>query len=124
MGLTNGLYEVVVSYGANCETQTLQIQVGPANSLEDQLSAGILSFDLFPNPANGFFMIEMELSPGLRGPLVWELNDLQGRHVEAGFLSKDQLIRERIDLGGISPGVYFFTLETEQGRFSQKVIIY
>lgn len=80
------------------------------------------SFDIFPNPSNGKFMIHQNtLSSGtvsvhictVLGNVVYVVKDLFG--------NKKQ--KKELDLTFLSPGVYFITINSEEASFSEKLII-
>ncbi len=73
------------------------------------------SFNLFPNPNNGYLTIQSPVFPA-------ELNvfDINGKQVLSQTISALETV---VDLSGITNGVYQLNIKTEQNSFNHKVII-
>lgn len=75
--------------------------------------------NIYPNPVNqGQFKIQTEMP--FDQPASWTLRDVQGRTVRQGQLA-DAV--ETISVAGLEAGMYFFEVETKQGRGVQKLMI-
>lgn len=80
---------------------------------------GAVQFKVYPNPVSqGQFKIQTEIS--FDQPAAWTLRDVQGRTVCQGRLAD---AGETISVAGLEAGMYFFEVETKQGRGVQKLII-
>jgi hypothetical protein len=74
-----------------------------------------LPFSLFPNPAKDFLKVSFEGNSSVPA----RLTDMQGRILRSILLHPD----DRIDLGGINPGVYILTMQMKGNPVSRKVIL-
>jgi hypothetical protein len=78
-----------------------------------------VQFRVYPNPLNqGQFKIQTEMP--LDQPAAWTLRDVQGQTVRQGQLAD---AGEPISVAGLEAGMYFFEVETKQGRGVQKLMI-
>jgi hypothetical protein len=78
-----------------------------------------VQFTVYPNPVSqGQFKIQTEMP--FDQPAAWTLRDVQGRTVRQGKLTD---AGEPISVAGLEAGMYFFEIETKQGRGVQKLII-
>lgn len=77
----------------------------------------ITLFKIYPNPGMGNF--RFELSDNIQQPLTIQIMDLTGKlvHEEKFYNNRNELI---LNLPG---GTYLFTVETDQTRITQKIII-
>lgn len=66
---------------------------------------------IYPNPSQGSFTVEIE-APG-----QFKIVDAIGRVVQQGDISGKTTIR------GLLPGVYFITIQTEEKRHTQKLLV-
>lgn len=75
--------------------------------------------NIYPNPVNqGQFKIQTEMP--FDQPAAWTLRDVQGRTVCQGQLAD---AGETISVAGLEAGMYFFEVETKQGRGVQKLMV-
>lgn len=88
------------------------------DGIEDDMG---LTLDVFPNPSNGQFMVDMKFLQPTRVHLG--LYDLKGRLVADKRLPHLSAQRERIDLSGASKGIYLLKLETERGTAYRKLVL-
>jgi hypothetical protein len=66
---------------------------------------------IYPNPSQGSFTVEAE-APG-----QFKIVDAIGRVVQQGNISG------KTTINGLLPGVYFITFQTEEKRYTQKVVV-
>ena len=115
--LNTGIYNVLLEViNGNCTSlDSLEINVG----LNGISSINFEDINIFPNPSNGNFIIELK---GLRnskgdleilnnlGQAIYKLNTIQEINV--------------IDLNTFSKGIYFIKISMEDYSFHKKIIIY
>jgi hypothetical protein len=77
-----------------------------------------LQFDAYPNPASE--SITIQLHNENFNPAAIRLLDLTGRLVESPFQTGNDFIR--LDLKGLSPGIYFLELSWGDKRGLKKII--
>ena len=78
-------------------------------------STDAISFELYPNPANGWFMVETAVT----APTSLVVTDVTGKQIHT-----QQLVdgKSSIELNLPAAGVYFVTLTNEQGQVSRKLV--
>jgi hypothetical protein len=87
----------------------------PANVTEQQT----MSATIYPNPVrDGQFSVR--LSTPAASPLPWILHDIKGKAVLNGELSESE---DLIVCPDLKPGLYFFEIQSPQGRSVQKMIV-
>lgn len=87
----------------------------PASLAEQQT----MSATIYPNPVrDGQFSVR--LSTPAASPLPWILHDIKGKAVLSGELSESE---DLIVCPDLKPGLYFFEIQSPQGRSIQKLIV-
>lgn len=79
-----------------------------------------LGFNLFPNPSNGRFTIELE-SQDSNAKFQYQVINLAGQSIKSGNLDSKE-----VDLGNIKPGIYILQLNSLNSRVKpgfKKIII-
>lgn len=99
---TNGCYIKDYSFGS----QTLSI-----NDIE---LAGV---SIYPNPANDIITVENNL---LNEEVQLQLTDVLGKELKTGKLTNK---RVTIDVSDVQEGIYFLNCNTDNKRFTKKIII-
>lgn len=91
-----------------------------ASLTEDLL---VESFNVYPNPANDFVQMDLALFDRA-GDASYQLLDLMGRNVLEGDLAPNQVnYHERIDLNGLSTGLYTLQVSAGSLSLSRKIVI-
>lgn len=83
----------------------------------------INQLEVIPNPASDYVFVDIDSSGNMKAHLSF--SDLKGKVMKKGdfyFLSKGK-IRKTIDISNLSNGVYFMRLTTDNGVFTQKLIV-
>jgi subtilisin-like proprotein convertase family protein len=112
--LSNGSYQVVVKDENGC---TVTTSLTPS----DELYPG-LSFELFPNPNDGFFTLKIEL-PEPRS-LRFALYDVMGRMAHEGHADAPvRHFQQSFDLRHLSGGVYQLQLSDGDRRGMKRLVI-
>lgn len=96
----------------NNSNDTLLLLYCVKNNLVSKLD--VFSIVIQPNPADNWFEIHHPLS----SPFEWKLLDIQGKRITSGNEKNVTILTENL-----SNGVYFITINTEQGLISRKIII-
>lgn len=115
--MESGTYTVAAVDNANCVvTDQITVTVDAClglNNLEDE------AFQLFPNPSNGDFTIQLSTSSTIQAV---DIIDLQGKIVYNHNLnhSSDSL---KIDIRGLDSGVYFVRILTPESTFQKQVVV-
>ncbi len=112
-GLTAGSYTVIV-YDDNGCSDTLTIDVGTQVSVPDMDD---LTFNMYPNPSQGSFTIEMSLLPS---NMSIEITTIEGKTV-----LKEEVIsnKQNFNLDGIEKGIYLAILRSNNHKWSTRLII-
>lgn len=105
----NGLYHVEVVDENGCPLSSPEYEVTNRTNIKDINAQGIF---IYPNPVKNVLTIKS------KQPLRSSVRDMQGRVVI------NESVREKVDMTGLSSGLYFLVLEDlNQGAFyTQKVI--
>jgi hypothetical protein len=83
---------------------------------------GVKSLNISPNPATDFLMIRAYNSKDQQIQLL--LNDMTGKNLmKETFQAQKGNIEKSLDVSNLNAGMYFFTLETSEGKVTQKIII-
>jgi PKD repeat protein len=117
-----GTHSVVYSYtDANgcSDTAMIAITVNACTGIADLAAPGAVN--LFPNPNNGAFTLQVNMSAP---ELIIEVTDLQGRIV---FISQEQHIApgflRQVVLGDVAPGMYLVKLTSGNQHSVQQISI-
>ncbi|MEL7535266.1 MAG: T9SS type A sorting domain-containing protein, partial [Bacteroidota bacterium] len=126
-GLCEGEYEITVTDFNGCVTKDTVEVTKPAGNLgcgvglEDELQAGITTFQLFPNPAQEMAQIRIELN---RPEAVYiKLMNLHGQVMEQLQLAPSQQLTHDLDVSRLAAGLYFIEVATSRGRATQRLMI-
>lgn len=120
-GLDCGYFSVTITDANGCETTVDSILVGMLIGIEDELTAGINSWSLFPNPAASNVNIEVELVNADQA--TFQVIDLKGRTLINRSFDYGLNVRESIDLTDVPAGIYLVKLTTSQGSASRKLVV-
>ncbi|MEM7655779.1 MAG: T9SS type A sorting domain-containing protein [Bacteroidota bacterium] len=102
----------VIGLGAECEKS---VNVDPF------LNAGVATVNIFPNPSNGQFSLNVDLTS--RNDVKVEVFNFRGQLV-AGFEAGGVInFEHNFDLSQEARGIYMVKITTEQGSVSEKVMI-
>ncbi|HRY32986.1 MAG TPA: hypothetical protein P5531_08455 [Bacteroidales bacterium] len=108
-------YTVLIVSDSCVTTRQVQVTVEPFGLEEGEERLSFVK--LFPNPADDRLMLT--IAAGML-PAKWALSDPCGRECRRGLVSQ---ISTRIETGGLSGGVYYFSIESRQGRFVRKIVL-
>jgi hypothetical protein len=114
-----GNYTLTVTDANGCIAEGAVTVVENANSLEDELAAGINRWEMFPNPTEGQLSLRLRFASFEQAEL--KVYDLTGRQVKSFQLEGTQWEGE-VDLSEAAPGLYLFELRTAQGRALRKLL--
>ncbi len=79
------------------------------------------SIQLFPNPIHE--KIQIELSSGYTGQLVFAIKDCLGREIQSTSLLKHQTVLPlSIDLSALQSGVYFVEVSSQNSKISKRFV--
>ena len=119
--LPPGMYIATITDDNGCETvDSVEISAGPV-SIEDELSMGIASLSIFPNPSQGNFSLKMELSN--RQSVLVRITDLNGREVARFSETNISVLQKEIFLRNVSDGMYLLIIQTQAGTTTRKLIV-
>jgi len=123
-GLDCGNYSVAIVDDNGCEAVVDSILLGGGcilDNIEDEIAAGINSWDLFPNPTSADVNIEINLNQN--DAVRLQIIDLKGRTIAARNFAFGLNIRETISLSDVPAGIYLVQLSTSQGTASRKLVV-
>jgi hypothetical protein len=114
--LAPGTYTVTITDANGCSTSET---VNMILSATDE-SNFVESFNVMPNPNNGEFIIQIELSTAEN--LRIELVDVLGRKLREWNMSGQQSMQIPVDISEQAGGMYLVILRTENGNIQTKKI--
>jgi hypothetical protein len=83
---------------------------------------GVNSLNVSPNPASEFIMVRAYNSNAQHMQFI--LNDMTGKSLyNDSFTAQKGNIEKSIDVSNLTPGMYFLTVKTAEGKVTEKVII-
>ena len=79
--------------------------------------------EVMPNPASQYVFVDIDSSGNMKANLIF--SDLHGKVIKHGdfYFTQKGKIRKTIDISGFSAGVYFMKLATDNGIYTQKLIV-
>lgn len=119
-GLGDGTYEVTITDYRGCKT-TASVSVDANVGIEDLEAAGINSLEVFPNPSNGIFTLDMELAK--LDDIQIAVTDIAGKIVFADTQSKTLRYTQEVDLSEIANGVYVLQIRTSTGVGYKRIVL-
>lgn len=124
--LCEGDYEAIITDFNGCVSKdTFMVDVAglgcDGGSIQDELNAGITTFQLFPNPAKDMAQLRFELDRPEAVSL--KLMNLHGQVMEQVDLAPRQQLIHDLDIRGFAAGIYFIELTTSRGRATQRLMI-
>ena len=112
------IYDFPVDFGKEI---TFNFTIGGINTAAEEPNDIQPTFELFPNPTNGLVNLKLQM-PYLQDVII-NVYDIIGNRVVYQNLENISLELVSLDLKHLSPGVYNCSIETEQGIFTEKIII-
>jgi hypothetical protein len=93
----------------------------PNISSLDERKASILDFELYPNPNEGLFT--MEISNNGATTYMMNVRNMVGQTVMSEAINVNGKLQKDLDLTSFEKGVYFVTLENGEDRIVRKVVV-
>ncbi|MEZ4825885.1 MAG: T9SS type A sorting domain-containing protein [Bacteroidia bacterium] len=118
--LASGSYSVDVTDYSGCQT-TVTFNVDSNVGIEDLVKAGINSMEVYPNPTQGAFTVNIELAK--LDDLKLAIFDVNGRMVYQTSKNSVSRFTENIDLSGFAAGIYTLKVATSQGVGYERVVV-
>lgn len=82
---------------------------------------GIVSMNIFPNPSNGLFTIEMNASKA--GNFNIDIINIQGQVVYSKQINQDGFYKDQIDLSNEARGIYYIRINDSNDMKVSKIMI-
>lgn len=114
----SGLLVIILFFALQGEALAQPFREGEAQTKKS------ISVNLYPNPSNGEFRIEMNVKE--KGKLTAKLFDMTGKLIEdlSGQLSHELgKVSGDIRMKDLSPGIYFLRVESGGRSGSKKIMI-
>lgn len=99
------------------DTQMITIICSGCKPADEEGLIESRTLNIYPNPSPGSFIIECPPGPVSK---TITITDVSGRIVATRISVKQ---REDFDLGNLSRGLYIITVETEEKKYKQKIVI-
>ena len=112
------IYNFPVDFGKEI---TFNFTIGGINTPAKEVDILDPIFEIFPNPSSGAVNLKLQLS--YAQDIRINVFDIIGNKIIHKELEKVSLEFIPLDLNNLSPGVYNCTIETDQGIFTEKIII-
>ncbi|MEL6654275.1 MAG: T9SS type A sorting domain-containing protein, partial [Bacteroidota bacterium] len=119
VGLMPGIYSVEVMDALGCRAKD-SVRVG-ANSVEAFREAGILDFQLYPNPGKQEINLLLECNDHRKRG--WAIYDLRGELILQSKLQHTNLWRETINIEKIASGMYLFVIHDRKSMIYKQLVI-
>jgi len=120
--LTSGVYTVSVSDASGCEaTDTVEVFMEVSTHTGQQLTAGIQSVQLYPNPATD--EIRAEISLFRHDQISLYLYDLQGQVLQMHSIPHAEKMDHSFSLANLSRGMYVIQIQTSQGIIAERILL-
>ncbi|MEO0472773.1 MAG: T9SS type A sorting domain-containing protein, partial [Bacteroidota bacterium] len=122
-GLVGGDYEVTTIDANGCTSvDTITVNgFGPGVSIEDELTAGITQMQMFPNPNNGSFSLNLQLDRV--EDVKIEVIGINGQTIASQELNNVVNVEQRFELNNVASGLYLVRVTTTRGAATQKLMV-
>ncbi len=121
-GLNGGTYLVTATDANGCSTTDSVVVDGRAtDAIEDELSAGISTMSIVPNPNNGHFAVSLEMDRA--EDVTIEVLNLNGQVVKAVRERNVINVDQQVNLSHQAAGVYMIQVTTSRGTAGRKVVV-
>lgn len=117
--LAGGEYTVTIVDGNGCTTLDSAMVNEDPNSIEDEIAAGISSWEVFPNPTAQDVQVRMQLDR--MQDVTIDLFDMNGRLI-ARQSAYTQSWNGSFNLGEQPTGLYLMRVSTQQGMSTRKIV--
>lgn len=118
-GLAPGIYTVYITDALNCKVVD-SVKVG-SNSIDEWARAGLRHFNIYPNPNNGVFSLDISLLQA--SEISWKIYDLQAKLIRSAAPITGKELQQEISLEDVAAGIYIFELRTPKHKLYQKLMI-
>lgn len=110
-------YKITASDGELTSTSTGSYSVSTGINNPD----GIVSMNVYPNPSNGEFTLEMNASKA--GTFNVEIINIQGQVIYQKEISQDEFYRESIDISEKARGLYYIRITDGKNMKISKIMV-
>lgn len=113
-----GTYEVEGTDSGGC-SNSATVDVLPCVGIAESQQQAMIR--VYPNPSNGSFWVDY----GAQGPPCDEIRlfGLDGREVYTSFICPDSATRFKLEVNGISSGLYFLAIPHQDGTVFRRIMI-
>ncbi len=118
-GIAPGIYTVYITDAFGCQVID-SVRVG-ASSIEAQLQAGIIEFELAPNPNAGSWMLDLKMNQA--SWVSWQIYDLRGQSIYQQNAIFGDSFNPQIRLGQLPAGLYLFALSKDGHQLYKPLLI-
>lgn len=103
---------------SNYQKHAVNVQLVPDNVLVSSVKKH--PFQVYPNPADDLINVEMNIDP--QQEILMELRDLTGKTIKTLRLNTNEKIAS-LPIENIPPGIYLIQIQSDQYRYTDKIII-
>lgn len=117
---SSAFYTVTVTDANGCSSVDSAF-VGSNVGIDDLIAAGINAFEVYPNPSNGVFTVNIAMDS--RETLELSVLDIRGKKVFGKSLDATDRFNETLQLTDLPAGVYMLNVKTPKGIATQRLTI-
>ncbi|MDX2248598.1 MAG: T9SS type A sorting domain-containing protein [Bacteroidia bacterium] len=118
--LASGSYTVNITDYKGCQT-SVNITVDSNVGIEDLARAGISRMEVYPNPTQGVFTLDIEMAK--TDDLSVAIFDINGKVVYQTNENNISRFNEKIDMNGVAAGIYTLKVTTSKGVGYERVVV-
>ena len=114
---STGNYKVVVENNDGCLATSTETYINYVSINEITF---LKHLEYYPNPADDKLHLKIELNSRIQVSI--SIQDITGKEIERLESGKIQNLNKVIDLSNLKTGLYFLTIDSEDGRISKKIM--
>jgi len=119
-----GVYEIVLTtldtVQSCTDRDTVIVTIDPCIGINEL--SNYLLLELYPNPSSGIFQLDISLTENIS--FNYSISDIRGRKINNSNIYTNQLeLKEELNLSEFDKGIYFFSIHSDKGTLTKKLVI-